>query len=315
MLSDQEKSNILHNLQQPDCQYEFIFVSPESALSDTFQKCLDTLNQRKELNMFIIDEAHCIENWGKDFRPTYQQLGLLRKYNVPFVALTGTATNRTINTISSVLMMTDHDVVKLPCRRNNLCFSVIPKKEAKAKQQIADIISKDFDGQCGIVYCSKQADTVEMAFQLKEKGISSTFMGVDKKCVRFVVHLTIPSSMEDYIQESGRGGRDGDSCFCVMLFRFADRFFHICNIAKLPASGGQELSLLNSFTDFCMQQSTCRQQFICEYFEESVGESCNICDICQEDTMIQEKDMTEHAKDIVECLISLNRHLKSSYLN
>ena len=144
LLSDQEKSSILHNLQRSDCQYEFIFVSPESVLSDTFQKCLDTLNQRKELNMFIIDEANCIENWGKDFRPTYQQLGVLRKYNVPFVALTGTATNRTLNTISSVLMMTDHDVVKLPCRRNNLCFSVIPKKEAKAKQQIADIISKDF---------------------------------------------------------------------------------------------------------------------------------------------------------------------------
>ena len=73
-------------------------------------------------------------------------------------------------------------MLKLPCRRNNLCFSVVPKKEAKAKQQIADIISKDFDGQCGIVYCSKQADTVEMAFQLKEKGISSTFYhaGMDR---------------------------------------------------------------------------------------------------------------------------------------
>ena len=96
--------------------------------------------------------------------------------------------------------------------------------------------------------------------------------------------------------------------FASCYFDLETVFFHIRNIAKLPASGGQELYLLNSITDFCMQQSTCRQQFICKYFEESVGEPCNICDICQKDTMIQEKDMTEHAKDIVECFISLNRH-------
>lgn len=339
LITENEKRNILHNLQQPDCHYQFVFVSPEAVLSETFQKCLNTLSQRKQLNMFIIDEAHCIENWGKDFRPSYQQLGVLRKYNVPFVALTGTATDRTLNTISSVLKMQDHVIVRLPCRRNNMCFSVVTKQETKAKEQVSVIISNDFDGQCGIVYCTKQADTVEMAFQLKEKGISSIFyhagmdreerirnvnmwmedkinvmcctnafgMGVDKKCVRFVIHLTIPSSIEDYIQESGRGGRDGDSCSCIMFFRFGDRFFHIRNIAALPTSDGHELDLLNSVTDFCIQQSMCRQQFICKYFEEALGESCQVCDICQKDTVFHEKDMTDHAKDIVTCLINLSR--------
>lgn len=342
LLKEEQRRNILHNIQQSDCQYQFVFVSPESVISESFQKCLDTLEQRKRLNMFIIDEAHCVENWGKHFRPSYQELGVLRKYNAQFVALTGTATKRTLSAISSSLQMQNEVVLRLPCRRNNLGFSVLTKKETKAKEQIAEIIKSDFGGQCGIVYCARQADTVEMAFQLKEKEVSSTFyhagmdggerirnvnlwmegkvnvicctnafgMGVDKKCVRFVIHLTLPSSIEDYIQESGRGGRDGDSCSCIMFFRFADRFFHIRNIAALPTSDGHELSLLNKITNFCIQQSMCRQQFICKYFEEDIGELCKSCDICQKDIIRQEQDMTEHAKAIIQCLIAIIR-LKS----
>ena len=175
LLSENERNNILHNLRQPDCQYQFVVVSPEAVISETFQSCLATLSQKKCLNMFIIDEAHCVDHWGKNFRPAYQQLDVLRKYSLPFVALTGTATSQTLDTISSVLEMQNHAVVRLPCRRHNLCFSVLPKKENKAKEKVAQIIRNDFDGQCGIIYCARQADTVEMAFQLKEQGISSTF--------------------------------------------------------------------------------------------------------------------------------------------
>lgn len=165
---------------------------------------------------------------------------------------------------------------------------------------MARIVCSDFDGLCGIVYCARQADTIEMAFELKEKGVLVTYyhagmeggerirnasswledkvnvicctnafgMGIDKKGVRFVIHLTLPSSLEDYIQESGRGGRDGDYCSCVLLFRFGNRSFHLRNIASLP-SNEANLSLLNSITDFCMQRSLCRQQFIAKYFEDS----------------------------------------------
>ena len=234
---------------------------------------------------------------------TYQckELVKLVSQDLPFVALTGTATKQTVQTICTALQMKNPEVVRMPCRRNNLCFSVVSKKEAKAKDQVAQIVSTEFDGQCGIVYCARQADTVEMAFELKEKGISATYyhggmeggervrnanlwldnkvkvicctnafgMGIDKKDVRFVIHLTPPSSLEDYIQESGRGGRDGDSCSCVLLFRFGDRSFHLQRITGL-SSYESNLSLLNSITGFCMHTSICRQQFIAKYFEEEL---------------------------------------------
>ena len=336
LLSDCERQNILHNLKQPNCQYQFVFVSPEAVITDSFQSCLDTLSCEKQLNMFVVDEAHCVDTWGKDFRPAYQQLGILRKYGLPFVALTGTATKQTMQTISVALQMENPEVVRLPCRRNNLCFSLVSKQETKAKDQVARIVANDFDGLCGIVYCARQADTVEMAFELKEKGVLATYyhagmeggerirnanlwledkvnvicctnafgMGIDKKGVRFVIHLTLPSSLEDYIQESGRGGRDGDYCSCVLLFRFGDRSFHLRNIASLP-SNETNLSLLNSITDFCMQRSLCRQQFIAKYFEEELGDSCKCCDICQEDSVREVKDFTPHAKNVIECLNQL----------
>ncbi|XP_028394407.1 uncharacterized protein LOC114518586 [Dendronephthya gigantea] len=233
MLSDNERQNIIHNLVQPDCQYQFVFISPEAATSSQFQSCLHNLSQKKKINLFIIDEAHCVDTWGCNFRPAYQQLGILKNYGVPIVALTATATNKTLVTIAEVLRMPKHTVVKMSCRRNNLSFSVIPKKETKAKNQVCELILGEFNNSCGIIYCARQADAVEMAFELKSHGISATFyhagmdsrdrmanatlwledkvhvicctnafgMGIDKKGVRFVIHLTMPSSLEDFAQE------------------------------------------------------------------------------------------------------------------
>ena len=96
-LSETERRNILHNLVQDDCVYQFIFVSPQAVVTEQFQSCLHHLNKNKKLSCFIIDEAHCIDTWGQEFRPGYQQLGILKTFNVPVAALIGTATNHTVD--------------------------------------------------------------------------------------------------------------------------------------------------------------------------------------------------------------------------
>ena len=184
------------------------------------------------------------------------------------------------------------------------------------------MIADDFEKTSGIVYCATKSDTVEMAFTLKEHGVTATYyhagidgeqrmqnaslwiennvrvicstnafgMGIDKKDVLFVIHLTIPSSLEDYVQESGRG--DGRICACIILFSFGDRMFHLKNISKLSSEQlkDNKLCLLNAMTSFCMEHSICRTQLIAKYFSEMQGNACKSCDICQ-------KEMTHQMRD------------------
>jgi RecQ family ATP-dependent DNA helicase len=338
-LSDSERSSVLHNLKQLDCQYQFVFVSPEAVITDSFQSCLDKLNCENRLSFFIVDEAHCINTWGREFRPAYQKLGVLRKYNVPVAALTGTATKQTLDAIKSTLQIKNPQIVKMPCKRDNLVFTVVQKKETKSKQQICRIIEDEYPETCGIIYCATQSDTVETALVLKQYGIMATFyhagmdnsdrmrnaslwlsgnvnvicctsafgMGINKKNVRFVVHIAMPLSVEDYVQESGRGGRDGASCACILLFHFEDRTFHLCNIARMASEEEKEhkIHLLNGMSKFCMDNGMCRQQVIAEYFGENAGEPCKSCDICQQGVIQELKDYIHEARNIIECLTNL----------
>ena len=331
MLTDNERQHILHNLKQPDCQYQFLFISPEAIVTEQLKHCLNIISRENRLSLFIIDEAHCISTWGKEFRPAYLQLGTLRTYNVPIVALTGTATTETLDAIKETLQMDKPKVVKMPCRRENLIYSIVGK-DNKAKEQVSKIIEDDFADACGIVYCGTQADTVEMAFILKEHVVTATYyhagmeggqrmlnaslwlenkvkvicctdafgMGIDKKDVRFVIHLTLPSSLEDYVQESGRGGRDGQRCDCILLFRFGDRLFHLKNISRLSSEQlrNEKYVLLNAITSFCMEHSICRMQLIAKYFSEMQGDECKVCDVCQKGMTNQIKDFTNEAKSM-----------------
>lgn len=132
-------------------------------------------------------------------------------------------------------------------------------------------------------------------------------MGIDKRDVRFVIHLTPPSSLEDYVQESGRGGRDGETCDCTLLFRFGDRVFRLRNINQTVSDNVRQkkLKLLNEITQFCMQRSLCRIQNIARYFGEDEGDCCHVCDICQKGIVNETKDYTDEAKNLVQCLASL----------
>ena len=192
---------------------------------------LQKLKCEGRLNFFTTDEAHCIDTWGIDLRPDYQELGALRKYGVPIVALTGTATAITIEQIKSTLKLLNPETIKLPFVRENLIFEVFPKKPgfSAAIKQVVELVSSRFSGQCGIVYCSHREDTSQLSLQLKVNGISSIYfhggivdpeiklkhanlwldgnvnvmcatnsfgMGIDKQDVHIVIHLTFPPSYE-----------------------------------------------------------------------------------------------------------------------
>ena len=144
LLIDNEKDFVLHNFQQIDCQYEFIFASPEMDLSDKFQACLDILHKNGKFNFIIADEAHCVEQWGEDFLKDYSMLHQLKsKHNAPFAALTGTA--MTIDTLN------DHVIVRLSCLRLNLSFICKEQQATKGKEAIVEDIARFHKGQCGIV--------------------------------------------------------------------------------------------------------------------------------------------------------------------
>lgn len=125
--------------------------------------------------------------------------------------------------------------------------------------------------------------------------------------IRFVIHLTLPSSLEDYAQESGRGGCDGGKCSCILMFRFGDRMFHLRNISQVASEQVKEnkLSLLNAMTHFCMETVVCRPRSIAKYFEEDQGNPCTLCDVCQKGIIHEAKDYSQEARNLMDCLTSL----------
>ena len=332
-LTKENRETVIANLSGPDSEYKILLTSPEVLMSPSMQKLVKKLKIEGRLNFFAIDEARCIDTWGVDLRPEYQELGSLREYGVPIVALTGTATPLTIEQIKETLGLLNPELVKLPFTRENLVFEVLPKKPgfSAALNHVAGIINSRFSADCGIVYCSHREDTSRLSLELKMNDISSIHcgsrnqvkthnlwldgkvnvmcatnsfgMGIDKQDVGFVIHFTFPPSYEPYVQESGRVGRDGCHAHCIILYRFEDRKFHLHNIANAtsPDARSKCLKSLNDFSRYLMDKQQCQQKIIAEHFESFFDEKCGNCSNCVNPVIPTVKDHTSHVKQLISC--------------
>ena len=291
---------------------DLLYIAPERLLTERGLALLDRLAEREQLALFAIDEAHCVSQWGHDFRPEYLQLSALhtRYPQVPRLALTATADQATQNEILMRLGLTEARVFLSSFDRPNIRYTVVEKDNPR--KQLLQFLSGR-RGQAGIVYCLSRKKVEETASWLSAQGYPALpyhaglpadtrtanqrqflreegwimvatiafGMGIDKPDVRFVAHLDLPKSIEAYYQETGRAGRDGEAAEAWMSYGMQDVALQQARIDDSTAPDGQKLlerQRLTALLAYC-EAPRCRRQVLLAYFHESAP-TCGNCDTC-----------------------------------
>ena len=309
---------------------KLLYISPERFNSKGFIEKLKKIN----ISMFAVDEAHCISEWGHDFRPDYMNLKSIKEYfpNIPVAAFTATATNKVQKDITERLSLINPFMVRASFNRPNLFYSIEQKQNSKIDEQIYCYIKK-YPNEAIIVYRTSRKAVEECYTYLREKGLSAlpyhaglsksdrennqnkfSFdeaqiivatvafgMGIDKSNVRHVIHGDLPKSMENYYQETGRAGRDGSPAFCHLFFNRGDIRKLMFFINDLKETNPQEYGIAKnkifSMMNFA-ENFECRRKKILKYFGEKFPkQNCSACDVCN--NKIEKIDNSVDAKKLL----------------
>lgn len=323
-------------------ELSLLYVSPERANMDSFKSLLGQL----DVSFIVIDEAHCVSEWGHEFRPDYRKLHFLKEdfSHIPIAAFTATATSKVADDIVSSLRLNNPTRLKGSFFRDNLILNV-KKRVGNGRPELANFL-KNYEDESGIVYTFTRKETEELAKFLKTQGFNALAyhaglkndirkdtqdrfikdetkiivatiafgMGIDKSNVRFVVHMDLPKSMESYYQEIGRAGRDGLKSECLLLYSMGDV------VKKSELMNSIEDERYKNFAKNKIEElyayansRECRHQAVVSYFEESLSECETLCDNCQKDD-IKEIDITKEARMLLSAIYRTGQNFGKAHI-
>jgi bloom syndrome protein len=348
-----EVDSIFQKLHMREPTLKLLYLTPEKiSASGKVGDMIKSLYARGKLARFVIDEVHCLSQWGHDFRPDYKQLSCLRKQypQVPIICLTATATKHVQTDVTNILRLKNVKTFIRSFNRLNIKYQVIPKAGKKIVEEIVDLIKQKFYRKSGIIYCLCRTDCEKLADDLCRMNIKARAyhagmsdstrekqqrewmqdqfhvivatiafgMGIDKPDVRFVIHNSIPKSVEAFYQESGRAGRDGESSYSYLFYSYADvgrlkRLMQMDrNVNRKTLDGHYEN--LHQMVSFCENKIDCRRYLQLMHLGEKFDRKIctenkeTTCDNCENMTKYKLSDVTKEARELCHLVADLTKN-------